>query len=142
MAVREGYRDVSVYLINPEAKAIRAFAEQVFGAETVGEPLIDETGTLRHCALRIGDSVILVGAAPEGTHTERAFLHVYVEDCAATHAKAVAEGAESVMPPAPQPHGDMAGMVRDMGGNTWWIAEYQETVPNDVLLERKGLKGA
>ncbi|MEO1724153.1 MAG: VOC family protein [Pseudomonadota bacterium] len=135
MSVREGYRSVSAYLVSSDARAIKAFAEKVFGAAEVQPPTEDD-GRLVHVALAIGDSVVLLGQPPEGTPPMTAFLHVYVDDAAAVHAKAVAAGAVSLMPPAPQPHGDVAGMVRDMGGNAWWIAQYVEDVPEDEMLRR------
>ncbi|MEM6680020.1 MAG: VOC family protein [Pseudomonadota bacterium] len=136
MAGRPGYRSVSAYLINPQATAIRAFAESVFGAKPAQPPTMDGD-RLAHIALEIGDSVILLGAPHDGKAVETAFLHVYVADCDATYEKALAAGATGVMPPAPQPHGDRAAMVRDPGGNAWWITTYVEDVPEDEILRRQ-----
>ncbi|MEM7496359.1 MAG: VOC family protein [Pseudomonadota bacterium] len=133
--MRQGYRSVSAYLIGAEARAVKAFAETVFDATEVHPPTEDD-GRLVHAAIAIGDSVVLIAQPPEGVPPETAFLHVYVEDAEAAHAKAVEAGAETLMPPAPQPHGDLAAMVRDMGGNTWWIAQYVEDVPQDEMLRQ------
>ncbi|MEM6945682.1 MAG: VOC family protein [Pseudomonadota bacterium] len=135
MAIRSGYRQVSAYLINPKAPEIMAFAATVFGATPVHPPLIDE-GRLAHVALAIGDSVVLIGEPRDGFATETAFLHIYAEDVDATYEKALAAGATSVMPPAPQPHGDRAAMVRDTGGNSWWIACFVENLDGVEILKR------
>ncbi|MEO0822523.1 MAG: VOC family protein [Pseudomonadota bacterium] len=135
--MRPGYHTLSAYLVSHEAEAIKRFAETAFGAEEV-HPALRTPERLVHVALKIGDSVLLLAAPPEGMGEESAFLHLYVEDCDAAHARALAAGAESIMPPAPQDHGDRACMVRDPGGNKWWLATYIDTVSDAEILRRKG----
>lgn len=118
----KGYRTVSPYLVTPEVEAVVAFAETVFDATIADGPVMRPDGRIMHVALEIGDSVVLLGTPPDGVSVKSAFLHVYTKDCDAAHATAVAAGAESEMPPADQPHGDRAAMVRDTAGNRWWIA--------------------
>ncbi|MEL6264403.1 MAG: VOC family protein [Pseudomonadota bacterium] len=135
MAVPEGYRSVSAYLAVPEAEAVMRFAEAAFGATVVGEAVrID--GVLRHVALAIGDSVVMLGTAPSGHAPDTAMLHVYVDDCDAAYARALAAGGIEMMPPSDQVHGDRAAMVCDEGGNRWWIATRIETVPADEIARR------
>ncbi|MEL6766610.1 MAG: VOC family protein [Pseudomonadota bacterium] len=134
--MRPGYRSVAAYLINPEARAIKSFAEAVFGA-TEAQPATMDGERLAHVAMTIGDSTVLLGAPHDGKAVETAFLHVYVADCDAAYERALAAGATGVMHPAPQPHGDRAAMVRDMGGNAWWIATYEEEVAQDEILRRQ-----
>jgi uncharacterized glyoxalase superfamily protein PhnB len=103
-----------IFVAEPER--LVAFIKQVFGA----------TGSFhreRPSELRIGDSMLLVGAS-----TERgafpAFLYVYVEDADATYRRALEAGATSLESPRDLPYGDRRAMVRDAWGNTWQIATH------------------
>lgn len=122
MAVRPGYPVLSPYLAVARAEEVMRLARRVFGAEPVEPEMRDAGGRLVHVALRIGDSVLMLGAPPEGTPERTAMLHLYVEDCDATHAAALAAGAREVMAPADQDYGDRRSGVEDAGGNIWWIA--------------------
>ncbi|MEM9781080.1 MAG: VOC family protein [Pseudomonadota bacterium] len=136
MAVPTGYNSVAAYLIAPEAEAIVALATEAFGATPVEEPMRMPDGRLAHVTLRIGDSTVMVSEPGEGMGAQTAMLHLYVEDCDAAHARALAAGASEEMPPADQPHGDRAGMVRDAGGNLWWIATQKEVLSTDEIVRR------
>jgi uncharacterized glyoxalase superfamily protein PhnB len=63
-------------------------------------------------------------------------LYVYVDDCDAAYARAIAAGAEPLMPPADMFYGDRSGGVKDASGNSWWIATHIEDVPADELARR------
>ncbi len=140
--VRDRYRTVSAYLICRDAEAVRAFAKAAFDASEVDEPIVLENRGLAHVALTIGDSVVMIGSPPEGMAEIPAMLHLYVEDCDATHARALAAGGSEMMPPALQAHGDRAGMVKDPGGNLWWIATPVEEVPAAEVAARMAAKGS
>lgn len=47
--------------------------------------------------------------------------YLYVDDCDATYAAALAAGGTSIMAPADQSYGDRMSGVRDPFGNSWWI---------------------
>ena len=121
MTAPAGYSTVSAYLAVPEAAEVMRFAETVFGAAPVDEPMMDGD-RLRHAAVRIGDSVVMLGA-PEGEARHPALLHVYVDDCDGAHARALQAGATELDAPADQAYGDRRSSVRDMAGNVWFIAE-------------------
>ncbi|MEO1089264.1 MAG: VOC family protein [Pseudomonadota bacterium] len=137
MAVPEGYTTVAAYLTTPEADAVLAFARQVFGAKPLRGPFRGPDGRMVHASLQIGDSVVMMGQARDGSVTT-AMLHVYVADCDATYADALAAGAVSFMPPADQPYGDRAAGVHDVAGNAWWIAQRLEALDDAAMAERIG----
>ncbi len=131
-----GYRNVSAYLVVPDAEAVMEFAKSVFGAVEVEPPVRLENGRFMHVALEIGDSVIMMGT-PVGEFTaQTAMLHVYVDDCDACHAKALAAGGVETMAPSDQIHGDRAACVSDVAGNLWWIASRREEVAPEEIARR------
>lgn len=132
----EPYRSVSAYLAVPEAEAVAAFATGAFGAETVSGPLRTASGRLLHVAIRLGDSVVLLGCPPDPAFTRTAMLHIYVEDCDASFRAALAAGGTEMMPPSDQFYGDRAAGVTDMAGNLWWIATRREMLSQDEMIRR------
>ena len=114
----EGHTSVSPYLIVTDAKATLAFAGLVFDAPVL-RAQEDEAGAIRHAEFRIGDSVVMVGQAPEA---QPAHVHVYLENPDAAYARALAAGGREVQPMKDQPDGDRRGGITDPGGTTWWLA--------------------
>ena len=131
-----GYRTVSAYLIAPEAEAVMAFAETVFGATPAKPALRAPGGRLVNVPMALGDSVFMLAAPMDGTTRQTAMLHLYVADCDATYGAALAAGAESVMAPSDQFYGDRAAGVRDVAGNLWWIATRVEELSPEELDHR------
>jgi uncharacterized glyoxalase superfamily protein PhnB len=116
------YRSLSPYLVTPDPQAVVDFAAEVLGASEVEPAMRWPDGTIAHVALAIGDSVLMVGCTEAKDQTENAMLHVYVGDCDATFAAALAHGAESVQEPVEKGDGDRRAGVRDAAGNLWYFA--------------------
>jgi PhnB protein len=129
----DGVHSVNPYLVVDDPDALIAFLEHVFGARTGERTAVD--GATLHADVRIGDSRVMIGAARGWTPTP-AMLYVYVDDCDAAYARAIAAGAESLMAPADMFYGDRHGGVKDASGNSWWIATHIEDVPPDELARR------
>jgi uncharacterized glyoxalase superfamily protein PhnB len=91
-------------------------------------------GSIGHGELKIGDSVVMVGEAPDEPVT--AMLHLYVEDCDAVYQRALDAGAESLNEPTDQFYGDRSGGVRDKWGNQWYISTHVEDVTPDEMRRR------
>ncbi|MEM6973764.1 MAG: VOC family protein [Pseudomonadota bacterium] len=136
MSVPDGYNSLATYLISPEAEQIVSLAIAAFDASPVNDPIRLPDGRMMHVTLRIGDSTVMVGQPPDGAPGMTAMIHLYVDDCDTAHARAVAAGGVEEMAPADQVHGDRASMVRDAGGNRWWIATRIETVRPDEIARR------
>jgi PhnB protein len=120
-------------LVVEEPEALIAFLEKTFDADVLGRSVFE--GETMHAEVRIGDAVVMIGGT-RGMPPSNAMLYVYVDDCDAAYARAVAAGAESLMEPADMFYGDRHGGVRDASGNSWWIATHVEDVAPDELARR------
>ncbi len=133
--VPEGYHSVTPYLIVEGAADLLEFMKQAFGAEE--RMRMDASdGSVAHAEVEIGDSVVMVGGASERWPASPGTIHLYVDDCEATYAKALEAGATSEQEPEDQFYGDRMAGVRDAFGNMWWIAARVEDVAPDELEKR------
>jgi PhnB protein len=118
---------VAPYLTVSDAAAAAEFYERAFGAATVGRMPPDANGRTMHIHLHInGGSVMLSDAFPEHGHSlqppQSFTLHLQVEDVDAWWARAVAAGAEVVLPLQLMFWGDRYGQLRDPFGVSWSLA--------------------
>jgi len=126
--VPKGFTTLTTYLVAQDADALIEFMKQTFDAEELFRSGPGSEGGM-HCEVRIGDSMLMVGGGGagmkwRGTPMPSAF-HIYVPDCDATYALALAAGATSVDKPVDQPYGDRSATVKDADGNSWYIATYK-----------------
>lgn len=131
----DGYPDVCPYLIVPDVRAIVEFLQDVFGG-TVKEALREEGGVVRHAEVRIGDSLVMMGAAFGEWQPMPSNVYVYVKDTDAAYQRALARGAATVMEPVDQFYGDRNAGVKDPAGNTWWISTHIEDVSPEEMERR------
>ncbi len=98
----------------------------------------EEEGTIAHAQLRYGNGMIMLGTAGthgggfdelmttpreiEGRETQSAY--VIVEDPDAHHERAVAGGAEVVMPLEDKDYGGRGYSCRDLEGHVWSFGSY------------------
>jgi PhnB protein len=132
-----GAHSVNPYLIVTDPDGVADFLVRVFGAKA-GQRSVFEGVTMR-AEVTIGDSLVMIGNG-RGTAVP-AMLYIYVDDCDAAYARAVAAGAESLMTPADMFYGDRHGGVKDAFGNSWWIATHIEDVAPDELARRHAAEG-
>ncbi len=115
--IPEGFHSVTPRLVVTDPAGLVEFLKEVFRATgdfAAGTP----------SQMRIGDSIVMVsGAGPRNPIT--ALLYVYVEDCDATHTRALKAGCVPVEEPCDTPYGDRRSMVTDPWGNDWQIATYR-----------------
>jgi PhnB protein len=133
-AVPSGYRTVTPGFRGPSCAGAIAFLEKAFGAQ-VKDRYDMPDGTVAHCELRLGDSVVMCGEAPADQAWKMAAM-IYVPDADATFARAVSAGAKVVEAPADKFYGDRAGRVLDPFGNEWVIATHVEDV-TPVEMEKR-----
>jgi PhnB protein len=126
---------VSTFIVVPQAMRIVDFAQAVFDAQMLREPLFHADGSLWNVELDIGGSTVMVGEARRGMERP-AFLYVHVEDCDATFQKALAAGAKPIAPPQDQFYGDRDGGVEDAAGDWWWIATHRQDL-SAAEIERR-----
>ena len=120
--VPPGFRIVTPYLTVKGAEELLAFMKRVFEAEELA--CHREGGIIVNAAVRIGDSTIELSEATNEWRAMPSALHVYVADCDATHARAVAAGATVLHGPMDQEYGERSSAVRDIAGNNWYIATH------------------
>ena len=111
-----GYPDVSAYIVVPDPQQVLDFAAAVFEAETLR--VFREGDRIAHAETRIGDSVVMMGAA-EGAPT---MLHVYLPDPDAALARALEHVAELLAPMEDHDDGDRRGGVRAPDGTMWYVS--------------------
>jgi PhnB protein len=116
------------------AAAVEAYAE-VFGAELLLR-LDYPDGTIAHCELRIGDSRLMMGEANPQVPAHGVAAMLYVPDCDAVFARAVAAGFTVKEPLEVKFWGDRTGRVEDRWGNEWMIGTHVEDVEPDELARR------
>ena len=129
----DGYHSVTPYLVVKGAEKVIDFAKAVFDAEEI-ERFAKPDGSIMHAEFRIGDSVVMIGEAPE--QPMPATLHVYVPNADLTYKKALAAGGKSLREPTDQFYGDRSAGVTDSAGNQWWMATHVEDVSKDEMKRR------
>jgi uncharacterized glyoxalase superfamily protein PhnB len=128
-----GVHNVNAYLVVSDPEGLIAFLEGALGARVESRSTFE--GTTMHADVRVGDSSVMIGNA-DGWTVKPAMLYVYVDDCDAAYERALALGAEPIMPPMDMFYGDRHGGVTDAFGNQWWIATHIEDVAPDELARR------
>lgn len=120
--VRHGFGSLRPYIHGP--LDLLTFVEEVFGAKELERHEFNPEKF--HVEYQIGDSVLVVeaGPLPPEYPAWTSSIYVYVEDVDATIARALANGAEMVLPVADREYRERSGGVKDMAGNTWWISTY------------------
>jgi PhnB protein len=132
--IPEGSPTVTPYLAVKGVAALIDFLKTVFDAKELDRIALPD-GRIMNATVTIGNSRLMMGD-PGDRPPEPAMLYVYVPDCDAVHAKALAAGATSLMAPVDMFYGDRSGAVQDASGNKWWIATHKEDVPHDELVKR------
>lgn len=133
--VPDGYHTVTPYITVDNPDAVIDFLKKTFDAQETFA-MRDEKGKAQHAEVKVGNSMVMLGAAHDQWKARPANFYVYVEDCDAVYKKALAAGAKSISEPADQFYGDRHGGVTDSEGNSWWIGTHVEDVPADELKRR------
>ena len=130
-----GFHTVTPNIIATDAASLIAFLTQAFGAvENYRLTLGD--GSITHCELRVGDSILNVGQSSEGWPPHALVAQLYVENSDALFYQAVAAGAEVEMPMTDMFFGSREGRLRDPFGNFWIIATMKEDVAPEEIQRR------
>lgn len=139
--VPSGYHTVNPYLTVNDVPALIQFLEKTFGGVTT-EEIRQPDGRLAHTEVRIGDTLLMVGApqidAPMPPYAEPrpGTFYVYVADVDATYHRAMTCGASSYEVPTERFYGDRTAAVTDDNGNVWWIATKHHAYSERELQKR------
>lgn len=126
-AVPRGYHTINPYLTVKDVPALVEFLHKTFGGVTT-EEITQADGRIQHVEVRIGDTVLLVGApqvdAPMPCHPapRSGTFYVYVSNVDETYHRALKNGASSYEAPTDVFYGDRLAAVSDSNQNIWWIA--------------------
>jgi len=129
--IPEGFHTVTPYLVMPGIAGLMEFLKQAFDAQEL-DRMARPDGSIAHAAMRIGDSMVEMGEAPEG-RVMPAALHLYVKNADETYLRALKVGATSLYEPRDMDYGNREGGVTDPRGNQWYIATHK---PGNTLLRR------
>jgi PhnB protein len=109
--------------VMPGIAGLMEFLKQAFDAQEL-DRMARPDGSIAHAAMRIGDSMVEMGEAPEG-RVMPAALHLYVKNADETYLRALKVGATSLYEPRDMDYGNREGGVTDPRGNQWYIATHK-----------------
>lgn len=134
-AIPDGYHTITPYLVVNDASKLITFLKAAFDAVETAPPC-EIDGKILHAELKIGNSMLMLGQACETSAANTSMLHLYVNDTDHYYQKALAAGASSIMEPIDQFYGDRSGAVKDMFGNSWWLATHIEDLSPEEVNRR------
>jgi uncharacterized glyoxalase superfamily protein PhnB len=141
--IPEGTHTVTPHLVIKGAAAAIDFYAKAFGAREHYR-MSGPDGRIGHAEIQIGDSLIyLADEFPQmGQRSPKAYggsavnIHLYVPDCDASYAQALAAGAKVRAPLMDMFWGDRYGQVEDPFGHRWSIATHKEDVSPEEMAKR------
>jgi PhnB protein len=135
-----GFHTITPNIIAEDADQAVNFLKQAFGA-TENYRLALSDGRITHCELKIGDSIINVGAAMEGWPPHGLIGQIFVAAPDALFEQAVRAGATVIMPMTDMFFGIREGRVSDTFGNVWIIAALKERLAPEEMQRRLRAEG-
>ncbi|MHC4851970.1 MAG: VOC family protein [Planctomycetota bacterium] len=139
--IPDGFHTVTPYLLIDGAAEAIEFYKKAFSAEvTLSMP--SPEGKVMHAEIRVGDSPIMLGEAPENAASPNTLggtpvlIHLYVPDVDTVFMQAVAAGADIVTPVTDQFYGDRNGHLVDPFGHHWTISTHTEDLTDEEINER------
>lgn len=144
--VPEDFHTITPQLVVPGVAAAIDWYTRALGANELLRNLAPDGASIMHAELLLGDSRFFVcDEFPNGAGSPRSprslggtgvTLHLYVENVDDLFARAVAAGAEVVMPVADQFWGDRYGIFADPFGHRWSVASCIEDLSPKMLQAR------
>jgi len=135
-----GFHTVTPNIIVDDPEQAVAFLKKALGA-TESYRLTMSDGKIAHCELRIGNSILNLGASMEGWPAHGLVAQIYVEDSDALFQRALHAGAKVIMPMTDMFFGSREGRLADPFGNVWIIATLKEEVPPEEMQRRMKAEG-
>ena len=136
----KGFHTITPNVIVDDAEQAVAFLKKALGA-TESYRLTMSDGKIAHCELKIGNSILNLGASMEGWPAHGLVAQIYVEDSDALFQRAVEAGAKVIMPMTDMFFGSREGRLADPFGNVWTIATLKDEVPPEEMQRRMKAEG-
>jgi PhnB protein len=136
----DGFHTITPNIIAEDAERAVDFLKRAFGAAE-GYRLTLTDGSITHCELRIGDSIINIGTAMEGWPARGVIAQIFVEAPDALFERALRAGATSLSPMTDLFFGIREGRVSDPFGNVWIIAALKERLSPEEMQRRLRSEG-
>lgn len=133
--VPPNYRSLNPYLTVSGAERLLAFLQKVFDAEVIDDHR--DGGRIAHAAVKIADGVVELSEATEQWGAMPGAIHIYVPDVDATYRRALDAGAASLFPPTDMFYGERGAGVKDVCGNNWYPATFQEALAPEEMKRRE-----
>jgi len=135
----EGYSRITPYLLYEDAAAAIDFLTRAFGfTERMRMP--NEQGEVAHAELEFEGEVVMLGSPGGDFKSPRtsgvdspAFVHLYVDDLDAHHARAKEAGAAITREPEDQFYGDRTYGAKDPEGMSWYFAQHVRDVSAEEI---------
>jgi uncharacterized glyoxalase superfamily protein PhnB len=142
--VPEEFQTITPQLVVADAAAAIEFYRRAFGAHELYRNPAPDGRSIAHAELLIGAARLFVHdefpdqglRSPRSLQGTPVTLHLYVPDVDALFARAVAAGAEVVLPLANQFWGDRYGILVDPFGHRWSFASRVEDLSPDETHQR------
>ena len=135
-----GFHTVTPNIIVDDPEQAVAFLKQALGASESYRLRMSD-GKIAHCELRIGNSILNLGASMEGWPAHGLVAQIYVEDSDALFQRALHAGAKVIMPMTDMFFGSREGRLADPFGNVWTIATLKVEVPPEEMQRRMKAEG-
>ena len=134
------FHTITPNIVVDDTEQAVAFLKKALGA-TESYRLTMSDGKIAHCELKIGNSILNLGASMEGWPAHGLVAQIYVEDSDALFQRAVEAGAKVIMPMTDMFFGSREGRLADPFGNLWTIATLKEEVPPEEMQRRMKAEG-
>jgi PhnB protein len=131
----KGFSTITPNIIVDNAEQAISYLKDAFGA-VENYRLTMANGSITHCELLIGNSILNLGSAMDGWPAKALTAQIFVENADEIFERAVACGAQVIMPMADMFFGSREGRVIDPCGNSWTIATLKEVVMPEEVQRR------
>ncbi|MCI0488550.1 MAG: VOC family protein [Blastocatellia bacterium] len=141
--IPEGFHTITPGLIVNDAAGAIEFYKEALGAEEIARMTTPDGNAIMHSELKIGNSIFFVSdefpdmgsRSPKTLGGTPISLNLYLEDVDASFERAVAAGAQAIMPVADMFWGDRFGMIADPFGHTWGLCTHIKDLTSEEVVE-------
>ena len=135
--IPDGFHTITPHLNVRNAAAAIDFYKNVFGAKEISRMPGPDGKSIMHAELKIGDSVLILCdefpefgcRSPQQLNGTAVTIHLYLPNVDEVFERAVAAGAQTMMPVQEMFWGDRYGKLKDPFGHEWSLATHQRDLP-------------